>query len=422
MVPSPKSHAAIRLEHARLTRRYFLAGSTLGVAAIGTLSRAEPAPVDPLLAPAIDQIGPWLTDAEKFRDVSRGTPVPHTLNDEDKAKHGLTKETWKLEVLSDPEHPAKLKSPLTIKDGTAIDFAGLMQMAQTRAVRFGKVMTCLNIGCPLGMGIWEGVPLRDVLWQTGPREDLRRVFYWGFHNDAPDQMFKSSLPVGRVLEDYHDYPPVILCYKLNGQWLTAERGGPVRIVVPEAYGFKSIKWLTTVVLSNLPHANDTYMDGNNDVDSPLKTFAATINPPTMVAANQPFPITGYAQVGVAGLTKVQVWVHEDGPEWPADDRYFLQAPWIDADILPFQPMVGGGLPDGRIPPGTMGFNEQTGEPSSWPMLLSHVHWARMHPGLPEGDYVLRCRTIDAKGQPQPMPRPFQKSGHAAIEQVAFKVR
>ena len=30
-------------------------------------------------------------------------------------------------------------------------------------MRFPKVMTCLNIGCPLGMGLWEGVPLRDVL-------------------------------------------------------------------------------------------------------------------------------------------------------------------------------------------------------------------------------------------------------------------
>ena len=62
-------------------------------------------------------------------------------------------------------------------------------------------------------------------------------------------MFRSSLPVGRVLEDPDDLPPVILCYKLNGEWLNPERGGPVRIVVPEPYGFKSIKWLTHIVLS-----------------------------------------------------------------------------------------------------------------------------------------------------------------------------
>ncbi len=47
-------------------------------------------------------------------------------------------------------------------------------------------------------------------------------------------MFRSSLPVGRVLEDMYGLPPVILCYKASGHWLTPERGAPVRIVVPEA--------------------------------------------------------------------------------------------------------------------------------------------------------------------------------------------
>ena len=91
-------------------------------------------------------------------------------------------------------------------------------------------MTCLNIGCPLGMGVWEGVPLRDVVWLTQPKENLRRVFYYGYHNDDPKQMFRSSLPVGRVLEDPDDLPPVILCYKLNGEWLDrrARRAGADR--------------------------------------------------------------------------------------------------------------------------------------------------------------------------------------------------
>ena len=86
-------------------------------------------------------------------------------------------------------------------------------------------------------------------------------------------MFRSSLPIGRVLEDTFGLPPVILCFKLNGQPLHPERGGPVRMLVPEAYGFKSVKWLTRIYLSNLAHANDTYAKANNDVDSWLKTFA-----------------------------------------------------------------------------------------------------------------------------------------------------
>jgi hypothetical protein len=38
-----------------------------------------------------------------------------------------------------------------------------------------------------------------------------------------------------------------------------------------------------------------------------------------------------------------------------------------------------------------------------------------------GQYHLRCRTIDANGAAQPMPRPFPKSGNNAIQQVALDV-
>ncbi len=310
-------------EHQELARRYFLKLGFGGAAVLsGWPLLAGDAKSDAALQDAIGKLESWLTPQEMFRDVSRGKPVPHTLPEEKRTEVGLTRETWKLEVTSDPEHPARLRTPLTKDKGNALDFAKLLKLAETKAVRFAKVMTCLNIGCPLGTGIWEGVPLREVLWLTEPREDLRRVFYYGYHNEDPAQMFRSSLPVGRVLEDPFDLPPVILCYKLNGDWLTPERGGPVRMVVPEAYGFKSIKWLTSVVLSNLYHANDTYAGGNNDVDSPLKSFAATLSVPTKIQPNTPIPITGYAQVGISGLKKVQVWIEDKANPHPTTDRYF----------------------------------------------------------------------------------------------------
>src|SRR5205814_406012 len=247
-----------------------------------------------------------------------------------------------------------------------------------------------------------------------------RVFYYGYHNDDPKQLFRSSLPVGRVLEDLGDLPPVILCYRLNGEYLDAKRGGPVRLVVPEAYGFKSVKWLSHVVLTNLAHANDTYAHGNNDIDSPLKTFAATLSLPKSIAAKEPIPVTGYAQVGVSGLSKVQVWVQPKEKPWPDDDPHFTKAPWKDAKVLGVPKKWGGKLPDDAIPKDTLGFDDK-GRPRSWPMRLAKAHWAALLPGLPAGEYVFRCRTIDEKGQAQPMPRPFRKSGHCAIESVKLTV-
>ncbi len=410
-------------EHVHLTRRFFLSLGAAGTAALAANPLiAESSPRDPKLQAAVDTLETWLTVPEKFRDVSRGKPVPHTLPEETRQQVGLTRESWKLEVISDAEQPARLRKTFTKVDNTALDFAGLMLLAETKAVRFAKVMTCLNMGCTLGTGIWEGVPLRDVLWQTQPVENLRRVFFYGYHNDDPAQKFQSSLPASRVLEDPFDLPPVIFCYKLNGEWLSPERGGPVRIVVPEAYGFKSVKWLTTVVLTNLYHANDTYAGGNNDVDSPLKTFAATLNAPTVVKPDEPFALTGYAQIGISGLSKVQVWLQNNAVEFPAEDKYFATAPWIDAEILSPPQSWGGGITEDGPFKSTLGFDAETGRPKTWPMRLTKAHWAVLLPGLPEGDYTLRCRTIDEKQHAQPMPRPFQKSGHAAIEQVAIQVK
>jgi hypothetical protein len=232
-------------------------------------------------------------------------------------------------------------------------------------------------------------------------------------------MFRSSLPIGRVLEDPFDLPPVILCYRLNGEWLDAERGGPVRIVVPEAYGFKSIKWLTHVVLTNLAHANDTYAEQNNDVDSDLKTFAATLSVPEVVKAGERIPVSGYAQVGISGLAKVQVSIESNAVRRPDNDPYLAQAPWVDAELLA-PPDHWGALSDGKIPADTRGF-DSIGAPTSWPLRLTNAHWAAVLPGLPAGEYTFRCRSIDGQGHAQPMPRPFRKSGHAAIESIEITV-
>ncbi|HET6422851.1 MAG TPA: molybdopterin-dependent oxidoreductase [Planctomycetaceae bacterium] len=408
-------------EHVELTRRRFVQAGLASAAALSLVSATTsadetPKPVKIEKAGAFPE--PYFTPPIHFRDVSRGKPVPHSLPAEKQAAVGLTRDTWQLEVLADPASPAKLGKELKRESGTALDFASLMKLAETKSVRFPKVMTCLNLGCPLGMGLWEGVPLREVIALTQPRENLRRVFYHGYHNDDPKQLFRSSLPIGRVLEDLH-LPPVILCYKLNGEWLDAERGGPVRIVVPEAYGFKSIKWLTQVFLTNLPTANDTYAEQNNDVDSPLKTFAASLSVPREVKAGEAIPVSGYAQVGVAGLSKVQVWAVAKDQDQYDHDPYYTTAPWRDAEILPAS-TTWSGLPDGKIPADTWGF-QADGTPKSWPLLLTNAHWAAVIPALPPGDYTFRCRSVDAYGHAQPLPRPFRKSGHAAIESVDFKV-
>ncbi|HTN02448.1 MAG TPA: hypothetical protein VL132_11240, partial [Planctomycetaceae bacterium] len=148
-------------EHAALTRRHLLQLGLSGATLAATNARCGAAePASDARAEAVAKLEPFFTPPAEFRDVSRGKPLPHSLPDEKKLEVGLTRDTWQLEVLSDPEHPARLGRELKKSDGTALDFAALLKLGEQHAVRFAKVMTCLNIGCPLGMGIWEGVPLR----------------------------------------------------------------------------------------------------------------------------------------------------------------------------------------------------------------------------------------------------------------------
>lgn len=403
-------------EHARLTRRYFMglvtAGGLLSGAEALAVTQENNKKVKPEKAGARPE--PYFTPSMNFRDVSRGKPLPHSLPDEKKREVGLTRDTWRLEVLADPDHPAKIGNPLTRATNNALDFAGLLKLGEKQTIRFAKVMTCLNLGCPLGMGLWEGVALRDVVWLAQPEDKLRRVFYHGYHNNDPKQVFRSSLPVGRVLEDPPGLPPVILCYKLNGEWLDSERGGPVRMVVPEDYGFKSVKWLSHLFLTNLATSNDTYADQGNDVDSPMKTFAATLSIPRTIKAGEAIAVTGYAQVGISGLFKVQVSLE------PSTGAKTVNNIWKDAELLSV-PTRWTGLMGETILPGTHGF-DATGKPQSWPMRLTNAHWATVLPGVPAGEYTFRCRTIDAQGIAQPLPRPFRNSGHAKIETVTITVQ
>ena len=112
---------------------------------------------------------------------------------------------------------------------------------------------------------------------------------------------------------------------LNGRDIPLERGGPVRMVIPWAHGFKSIKWLQRIVLTNDYKANDTYALQNNDPESQLKTAAYLGKTSPSFQAGAPALLEGTAMVGASGLRCVEYWVRpgtggaleEDDPAWTA---------------------------------------------------------------------------------------------------------
>ncbi len=366
---------------------------------------------------------PFLTFAKDFGNVSRGDPLPYTLKGEALTKARLTPETWRLEIAA--EDKAEMARPLRQADGTALDFAGLLKLGQTQGIRFLKAMQCSNIAVPLGQGLWEGVPVREVLRLCGPLVNPRRLFYWGFHNDDPKQMFRSSMAMNQVLDTPPGDLPPFLAYRLNGGPIPLERGGPVRMVVPWAHGFKSVKWLQHIVVTNHYENNDTYALQNNDPESYLKTAAYfdDLKPETS-AAGKPVLLRGTAMVGWPGLERVEYWLRPDAGtkgKIADDDPAWAKARWVPASIDPPPTNWGAGLPEGVLPKDVWGFGKD-GKPREWPMRFSIAHWSLRTQSLPAGKFELRVRTVDKNGFAQPEPRPNPRSGRNFIQCKLLEVK
>lgn len=405
-------------EPGAITRRHFL---QLGSAAVGALSVASQAAAEAVETPELrDAIAKleYLTPLNRAVILDKGKAGVAKLPIEELQKIGLTPESWTLEVVPDPGSSSVIEQPISRALGNALDWGGLMRLAEKHAVRFMHVCNCTNGPDPFHMSLWEGVPLREIVALTRPKDNVRRVYYQSYHpKDLPP--FQSSLALSQILEEPPGQLPVILAFKMNDQFIPASHGGPVRMIVPNAYGSKSIKWVTRVVLTNDYRSNDSDAELNNDPENPLKTRARFINAPTESAAGKPVPLTGMAQVGVSGLKRVQYCVRRDPA--PADDPYWTQADWQEATILPPPTNWGGGLAGGKLPP-TLQTDPATGRPKQWPLPYTIVHWAVLLPGLPSGAYVLGCRTIDGNGIAQPFPRTLPRTGFNALHRVKLVVK
>lgn len=79
---------------------------------------------------------------------------------------------------------------------------------------------------------WEGVTFRDVMKLVVPKPEGRFVM---IHCDGA---YTTNLPLETLMEE-----DVLFAYCHDGQVLPAEHGGPLRLVVPKLYAWKSAKWV-----------------------------------------------------------------------------------------------------------------------------------------------------------------------------------
>jgi len=89
---------------------------------------------------------------------------------------------------------------------------------------------------------WTGVRLRDVLAGASPLPSAGALSFV-----SAERPYVDSLTLDQAL-----LPDVMLAWAMDGRPLARPHGAPLRLVVPSMYGYKSVKWVTRIVVTREP--------------------------------------------------------------------------------------------------------------------------------------------------------------------------
>ena len=89
---------------------------------------------------------------------------------------------------------------------------------------------------------WGGVRFHDLLARAKPLPQAGAL-----HFISAEKPYDDYLDMRQVA-----LPDAMLAYELDGKPLPQEHGAPVRVVIPEMYGYKNVKWVERIELVARP--------------------------------------------------------------------------------------------------------------------------------------------------------------------------
>ena len=195
-----------------------------------------------------------------------------------------------------------------------IEIGGLVQKPQTFGIedllKFAQEERIYRLRCVEGWSMvipWVGFSLKTLLDKVQPLGKAKYVAFETYY--SPEQM-QSSIFAGiplpyveglRLDEAFH--PLTILATGLYGKTLPNQNGAPIRLVVPWKYGFKSIKSVVKITLTDTeppttwnlaaPREYGFYSNVNPQVDHP-RWSQATERRIGELGRRKTLPFNGYA--------------------------------------------------------------------------------------------------------------------------------
>jgi len=104
---------------------------------------------------------------------------------------------------------------------------------------YKKVVT---LNCVEGWSVtilWEGVLVKDLIAKSNPLTDAKVVIFHAYDG------YTTSLPLEYIADNN-----IIIAHKMNEISLPSERGFPFQLVAESKWGYKWIKWVTEIELSD----------------------------------------------------------------------------------------------------------------------------------------------------------------------------
>lgn len=87
---------------------------------------------------------------------------------------------------------------------------------------------------------WEGISARHVLSVVKPKPEARHVIFHAYDT------YTTNVPIEAFDDD-----DTLLAIKWQGEPISQEHGGPVRVVIPKLYFWKSAKWIKRIEFSEI---------------------------------------------------------------------------------------------------------------------------------------------------------------------------
>lgn len=138
------------------------------------------------------------------------------------------------------------RTPIVERDEWQLDVTGLVERPLNldwqsfRALPRVQVFSdfhCVTRWSRLG-NLWEGVAMSEILARVGVKPEARFAVVTGY-----DDGWTTNLPLADLTAE-----DALLVDTHDGQPLSADHGGPVRLVVPRLYAWKSAKWIRAIEL------------------------------------------------------------------------------------------------------------------------------------------------------------------------------